>query len=148
MNINILYPGHQCHNWLPVQWVSYQSLLLRNLMQYFSKHELHAVCKMSKSRSVRLMCISHQKQREMHINHHAIGHAGCLWHACCVFKSIATDLHLVLWKKFSFCHNKACGRSTLHGEMCSSFRFWRFCTETNRTVDHHPKGGTPCKQIY
>lgn len=36
MNININYRSHQCHNWLPVQCVSYQPMLLRNQAQYFS----------------------------------------------------------------------------------------------------------------
>lgn len=144
MNINILYPGHQCHNWLPVQWVSYRPVLLRNQMRYFSKHKLHAVCKMSVSRSVRLICISHQKQHtEMHINtcsHAIVVPSSALLGAC--------DMHAVFLSQLQQTSIWSCERNShfvttdLAAEQhCTEkssvlLGFGGFAQKTNHAVDH------------
>lgn len=65
--ININYRSHQCHNWLPVQCVSYLTLLLRKQAQYFSRYRLQN----AGSRSGRLRHSLHQNnKRNMHVHKH------------------------------------------------------------------------------
>lgn len=99
-------------------------------MQYFSKHKLHAVCKMSESRSVR-----YQKQHtEMHINSHAIVVPSLVPLGACDMRAVFSSQlqQTSIWsceRNSHFVTTELVVEQHCTEKNLGAFRFQRFCTK-------------------